>query len=82
MCYPSKNGDKREHLTKPATQDKLLLPCAGAVSTDDAPERKMLMHAVSALKMENTCLVDALGARINEVEALRCSATSHPPCYS
>ena len=41
----------------------------------------MLMHAVSTLKMENACLVDALGARINEVEALRCSATSHLPCY-
>ena len=40
------------------------------------------MHAVSALKMENTCLVDALGARINEVEALRCSAILFPPCCS
>lgn len=66
----------------PATQDKLLLPSAGADSdTGDATEKKMLMHAVSTLKMENACLVDALGARINEVEALRCSATSHLPCY-
>lgn len=30
------------------------------------------MHAVSTLKMENACLVDALGTRISEVEALRC----------
>ena len=29
------------------------------------------MQAVSTLKMENACLVDALGTRMSEVEALR-----------
>ena len=29
------------------------------------------MQAVSSLKMENACLVDALSTRLSEVEALR-----------
>ncbi len=32
------------------------------------------MQAVSTLKMENACLVDALGTRMSEVEALRLAA--------
>ena len=32
------------------------------------------MQAVSTLKMENACLVDALGTRMSEVEALRSAA--------
>jgi hypothetical protein len=69
-------------------QDRLLLLSAGAANTDYLTEKKMLMHAVSTLKMENACLVDALGARSNEFEALRCSgigsciATLGWPCIA
>ena len=35
------------------------------------------MQAVSTLKMENACLVDALSTRISEVEALRLADPVH-----
>lgn len=34
------------------------------------------MQAVSSLKMENACLVDALGTHMSEVEGLRSAAHS------
>ena len=56
--------------------DEILLTRAGGQGNGGETERRMLMQAVSALKMENACLVDALGTRMSEVEALR-SAAQH-----
>ena len=45
--------------------------CAGGRGSEGEAEKRVLMNAVSMLKMENACLVDTLGSRVTEIEALR-----------
>ena len=46
-------------------------PCPGAEASYMETEKRLLMQAVTTLRLENACLVDAVSTRTSEIEELR-----------